>query len=354
MAKPPPTFASLEGLLEHGQRDGFDIRPTLLRVLTDLYLQKPAHPGEDERYYTELALRLLGSTDVTARTAVADRLARYPAAPRAVILRLARDVIDVAGPVLRHSPCLTAADLAEVAAECGAAHAAIVANRLPAAMPSPRATAAEPAPEVAVDAEADADHRDGAQASELTELFFAVGSAERREILINLDYTTPAPFGIAGERGSEIVARLETAALAHNTEAFAREVESAFGIAGTLARRIVGDELGEPIVVITKALRAPRAVVERILLFINPRIGQSVHRVYELATRYDEISTQAALRLVAIWREGHPREEAPTRRDPSGRRPLIESLRLASSGGRRLSAPREARPTRPAVAIAKR
>jgi len=33
-------------------------------VLTDLYLQKPTHPLEGERYYTELALRLINSTDV--------------------------------------------------------------------------------------------------------------------------------------------------------------------------------------------------------------------------------------------------------------------------------------------------
>src|SRR3979490_863670 len=112
MAKPPPTFASLEGLLDHGQRDGFDIRPTLLRVLTDLYLQKPTHPPPDERYYTELA-----------RAAVAERLAPYPAAPRAVILRLARDVIDVAGPILRHSQSLTAADLEAITVDCGTAHA---------------------------------------------------------------------------------------------------------------------------------------------------------------------------------------------------------------------------------------
>ena len=64
MVKPPPTFASLEGLLDHGRRDGFDIRPTLLRVLTDLYLQKAAHPLEDERYYTELTLRLIGSAAI--------------------------------------------------------------------------------------------------------------------------------------------------------------------------------------------------------------------------------------------------------------------------------------------------
>jgi hypothetical protein len=335
MAKPPSTFASLEGLLDHGQRDGFDIRPTLLRVLTDLYLQKPAHPLDDERYYTELALRLIGSTDVPARTAVAERLAPYPAAPRAVVLRLARDVIDVAGPILRHSPCLTPADLALIKAECGDAHAAIIANRLQ----PPAPPAAQPPGEAGTH-----DRRD-AQAAELSELFFSADGAERRHILINLDFAPEASPRVTPMRASEIVGRLETAALAHNVDGFTREVESAFGISNRLARRIVSDELGEPIVVVTKALRAPRAVLERILLFINPRIGQSVQRVYELATRYDEISTEAALRLVAIWQHAEPRLQEAPRPLPVRRRPVPDLARPASGlVARRPVDQREARP----------
>src|SRR5260370_38689611 len=142
MATQPATFARLEGLPDHGQRDGFAIRPALLRVLTDLYLQKPTHPPDDERHYTELALRLINSTDVPARAAAAERLAPYPAAPRAVILRLARDVIDVAGPILRHSPCLTPAGLALILVECRAAHAAIIAMRMRLPQPQTRGRAA--------------------------------------------------------------------------------------------------------------------------------------------------------------------------------------------------------------------
>ena len=33
----------LDGLVDLACRDGVDIRPTLLRVLTDLYVQKPKH-----------------------------------------------------------------------------------------------------------------------------------------------------------------------------------------------------------------------------------------------------------------------------------------------------------------------
>jgi hypothetical protein len=335
MAKPPPTFASLEGLLDHGQRDGFDIRPTLLRVLTDLYLQKPAHPPEDERHYTELALRLINSTDVPARVAVAERLARYPAVPRAVILRLARDVIDVACPVLRHASGLTAGDLDLIKMECGPAHAAIIATRLrpqqqPQAAPPPEIGALDPS---------------GTQAAELSELFFTSGVTERQHILLNLDYAAPASPWMSPTPASEIVRRLETAALAHNVDAFTREVELAFGISSRLARRIVGDELGEPIVVVAKALRAPRAVLERILLFVNPRIGQSVQRVYELATRYDEISAPAALLLVAIWQTAEPREQDLPRQPPVARRAAPEGARPAPPlAARRPFTQREARP----------
>jgi hypothetical protein len=320
MAKPSPTFASLEGLLDHGQRDGFDIRPTLLRVLTDFYLQKPTHPLDDERYYTELALRLISSTDVPARAAVAERLASYPAAPRAVILRLARDVIDVAGPILRHSPCLTAADLELITVDCGSAHAAIIATRLRRQEPQ----AVKPPIEIRKD------DRARTQAAELSELFFSAGSAERQHILMNLEYAYPASPRVTPEKANEIVGRLETSALAHNVEAFTREVEFAFGISSRLARQIVCDELGEPIVVVAKALRAPRAVLERILLFVNPRIGQSVQRVYELATRYDEISTQAAHHLVAIWQDADPRAQDSPRQQPVSRRPVPDGARPAS------------------------
>jgi hypothetical protein len=346
MAKPPPTFASLEGLLDHGQRDGFDIRPTLLRVLTDLYLQKPTHPPDDERYYTELSLRLINSTDVAARAAVAERLARYPAAPRAVILRLARDVIDVAGPILRYAPGLTPADLKLITVECGPAHAAIVAARLrsqpPAGDPPPQSEKSDRSGTQAMDTQAM-----DTQAMELSELFFAAGVTERQYILLNLDFAAPASPRAAPAPAREIVGRLEAAALAHNVDAFTREVELAFAISSALARRIVSDELGEPIVVVAKALRAPRAVLERILLFVNPRIGQSVQRVYELATRYDEISTQAASCLVAIWQAADPRAQDVPRQPPVARRPMPESVRPASP----LAARRPLREPRPRAMV---
>jgi hypothetical protein len=102
MTKSPEAFAELEDLLDLGT--GIDMRTTLLRVLTHLYLQRPTHTPEDEHYYTELALRLIDAADISERAALAARLAPYPSAPRPVIDRLARDVIEVAAPILKDSP----------------------------------------------------------------------------------------------------------------------------------------------------------------------------------------------------------------------------------------------------------
>ena len=240
MMKLPAAFAGFEDICDLGHGDGVDMRPTLLRVLTDLYLQRPTHTTEDERYYTELALRLIEATDVPERAALAARLAPFPSAPRAVIERLARDIIDVARPILERSPCLSAADLAAIAQDRGGAHAEIIAMRPPA----PRSTASATSPAEAARAEA----------CELSELFYAADAAERRLILVNLDYASLAPARPLANIQRADVWRLESAALQHNTETVLREIERMLGVSRAQARRIVEDELGEPIVVAAKAI----------------------------------------------------------------------------------------------------
>ena len=84
---------NLDGLTELANRDGVDIKPTLLRVMTDLYAQKPVHTLEEENHYTELALRLIDQVDAGTRAIVANRLANYPGAPRTIVERLEHDRI---------------------------------------------------------------------------------------------------------------------------------------------------------------------------------------------------------------------------------------------------------------------
>jgi hypothetical protein len=70
-----PAFPRIEGLLDLERRNGVDVRPTLLRVLTDLYVQTRSHTPDEEAQYVELALRLIDSVDEPTRNAVSSRLA---------------------------------------------------------------------------------------------------------------------------------------------------------------------------------------------------------------------------------------------------------------------------------------
>ena len=318
------TPPGLEGLFDL-DRKGVDIRPTLLRVLTDQYLRTPVHSPDEERHYTELAMRLLDETDIATRAAVSVRLAPHACAPRPIMLQLARDVLAVAEPVLLHSPCLTPADCEAIIRERGAVYAAILARR-----GKPPA-----APPVATIQDGGRDDSaatgDDANARELCELFFAAGSSERRLILLNLDYADwpagapPAPLQRAD------IWRLETAALQHHTATVTRELERALGISDRQSRRIVDDEQGEPIVVAAKAMNLPADVLQRMVLFMNPRVGQSVDRVYELSALYREISVEAARRLIAILRAADVGFNRRT--DPRAPYPAAETARRALDAG---------------------
>src|ERR1700704_738091 len=83
-----PLFPGFDGLMTLSRREGVDIRPTLLRVLTDLYVQATAHSAEEERQFIELTSRLIDQVDDTTRAAVRARLSVYPATPPEIMNKL--------------------------------------------------------------------------------------------------------------------------------------------------------------------------------------------------------------------------------------------------------------------------
>ena len=84
----PLLFPGFDGLMTLSRREGVDIRPTLLRVLTDLYVQAPAHSADEERQFIELTSRLIDEVDDATRAAVRARLAIYPRTPVEILERL--------------------------------------------------------------------------------------------------------------------------------------------------------------------------------------------------------------------------------------------------------------------------
>ena len=241
----PSAYPPLDGLVDLACRDGVDIRPTLLRVLTDLYVQKPTHSADEETQFVELALGLIEAADAPTRAAVRASLSVYAAAPVAILRKLAGSASDLGDQ-----------DTSQTKAET----------------------------------------------HDLVDLFFTAGAEERRLILTNLDVAMGTVASRPSPAASEVIRRLEAAALQRNTGEFSRMLERALGIGHGLAERIASDRSGEPIVVAAKALGMQAAVLQRILLFLNPAIGQSVERVYDLARLFDELVPAAAERMVTIWR----------------------------------------------------
>jgi uncharacterized protein (DUF2336 family) len=322
-------------------------------VLTDLYVQKTPHSAEEERHYTELVLGLLDAVDLTTRAGIAQKLAAYPTPPAMVVRKLARDVIQVAEPVLRHCRVLSGSDLLSIIRDCGPRHAAVIATRnqaveLPPAPPRAESVDLDAIFDDALDSPAAPAEVAVPDRAELADMFLASDASARRALLASLSGADAPESAVpAAGPASEIIRNLEAAALERRPQEFARLLEQGLAISSAHARRITEDPLGEPLLVAARALDMPADVLLRVLLFLNPTIGESVQRVFDLARFYERLSAEAAHSVVASMRTGErkPRHQPLHYDDEAVRR------RGAAPAARRFgtSEPRGQLPLRDAV-----
>ncbi len=263
-----------KNLVGLADRPGNDIKARLLLALTALYVERATHTEEEKRQYAELAQRLIDAVDETTREAVAGILRGHPTAP-----------IELSG---RLSPSASpASENPSVAASA----------------PIPTAGAAS-APGAAV---ASADARASA---EWGEAFFVATATERRKLLEliakSCEGRSPAAMQDIARADYD---RLDAAALQGRIGEFIREFERLLDLPRSLCERIVNDPSGEPIVVAAIAVHMPIAVLQRILLLVNPAIGHSVERVFDLTNLAYELDRGAAVRLMSLWRDEARRNE---------------------------------------------
>lgn len=84
---------------------------------------------EEIEEFDQIFNRLVDDAAIDTRAFLSVQFSVAPKAPRTTIRRLARDVIEVARPILVHSPHLEGADLVAVAIDAGLAHMAAIAER---------------------------------------------------------------------------------------------------------------------------------------------------------------------------------------------------------------------------------
>jgi hypothetical protein len=269
-------FPGFDGLMTLSRREGVDIRPTLLRVLTDLYVQARAHSAEESRQFVELTSRLIDQVDDATRAAVRARLAIYPGTP----LEIARKL----GIKPAHSDMRVP---------------------VPAEIPSPTPV---PTPEVRAPSEAQQRMASNlamqpTDAAEISEMFFGAAASERALILHNLPQTPlKASARIPAARAGRAIETLEMAAFASDVESFTIELGETLILPARVAAQVVGDVGGEPLACAMKALDMSSAVFQRVLLFLKPEFGTSVNNVYRLSRLYDRLSERSALIMLAAWR----------------------------------------------------
>src|SRR5215831_7716050 len=228
-----PLFPGFDGLMTLSRREGVDIRPTLLRVLTDLYVQAATHSADERRQFVELTSRLIDQVDDATRAAVRARLAIYPETPGEIAIKL-----GIRPALSEH-------------------HA-----------PLAQAIAAAPSPSQPERQMTDAQVRmasslsmQSTDAAEIHDLFFRASPSERVAILHSLAETPlKASPKIPLARAARAIETLEMAAFAADVENFTLEVGDTLILPARVAAQIVDDASGEPLACAMRALGMPGPV----------------------------------------------------------------------------------------------
>ena len=191
-------------------------------------------------------------------------------------------------------------------------------------------------------------------AAEIHDMFFRASASERALILHNLAETPlRASARIPASRASRAVETLEMAAFATDVENFTLEIGETLILSSRVAAQVVNDTGGEPLACAARALDMPSAVFQRVLLFLKPEIGTSVHHVYRLSRLYDRLSERSALVMLAAWRgstmavtrakyraalyddERHRARAAPSQTRPAVQPGTAPAIRTGTDGSKR-------------------
>ncbi len=117
-------------LMDLAHEKSSERRRELLREITDLFFEPDhAHTKETSNHFNDILTSVTQEMGVEFRKEMANRFAKKDNAPSGFIRHLARDDIDVAEPVLRHSPVLSDLDLTDIVADRNQDHIRAISSR---------------------------------------------------------------------------------------------------------------------------------------------------------------------------------------------------------------------------------
>lgn len=317
-------LSGLEGLVALGKEGGLNMKPILLRVVTDQFVAKSHHPVSDIRQYEELALQLIPQADVASAVAVAKRLGSHPDAPASVIDKLIDTAPESAAAIFATDAPVDSIKLIE-RAEWGSLDEAIaIAGRDNLDADTAGALARRQESEVlcalAANKTAPLDAHSisfllqrGRTDRELgrvllsrtdlpidkSALFLLANAEQRADMLAGADQSdTALGDGGRGSAQRDLDALADLAA-AQKWGLFAIELAMRLGCDPCGVQAIIRDKSVDPLAVALAALGMQPADAARIFLSSEPDISHSVDRIRSLTRIASNLSVNAARRLLS-------------------------------------------------------
>ena len=299
----------------------------LLRATTELFVLDVIHDRDELQRYEELATHFLPKTSIEDRLFVAERLAICADAPLLIVRMLARDVIQVAAPIIRHSSVLGPVDLLAVIAATGVEHHRLIARRtalsddviralrltgdseVRARLDNSGTLPARPT-EIAIDTSAASRMTGLYQSNRLDPWrFLSLDRPSRLRLIAEVaSRPPPAPYSANAVKldrafrsilsAAQIVGYARSGQIAKIITAMA----DGLGLAPDLIAAGVNDKSGELFAVMLKALRLDDVQAQQVFLLASPS-GREVQSFFPLSDLYSGMEPEVAETLIGAWRD---------------------------------------------------
>ena len=302
----------------------------LLRATTELFAQDLTHDEDEVRRYEELAIHFLPKVPVEVRATVSERLAICADAPRAVVRALARDVFQVAAPVIRRSPVLDSFDLLSVIAATDVEHHRLVARRSDLGDDVKRALrltgdaevigyldhgpSMRAAPVDEADEESQAGRAPEAPAPQPRRnrfdvfQFLALDRATRLKVIADIAMRPPVPRPAASGQSAErafqsILSAAQIVGYARNgqTGELIAAIADGLELNPDAVAACVHDHSGEGLAIMLKALRLDEIQAQQVFLTASP-VGRDVQAFFPLTDLFAGMEYATAETLCEAWR----------------------------------------------------
>lgn len=373
MSAPTGNVSRLKQLIEVAREGTTEKRADLLREITDVFMTAPdRYTSTEMQHFDVILTKVAESVEIALRVEIAEKLADTPNAPKNLVRQLALDEISVAQPILERSPALSEEDLIRVIRQRTQDHMKAITRRreVPETVSAELVERGDKEVLVALaenrgarftgdtmtklveysrtlnDLQAPLTERYDLPANLLTQMYFFVSSALKREILKRSDLLDPALIDEAIEGNRAKILR-QAVDGAHTEVAVARKfVEEkiragllnetllkelvdqrrstefllAFahyiGVDTSTTQRVLQDKSFESLALACRAAGLERSTFAKVVFSLQ-RGDAEQQKALRILDLYLKVPAEAAERVMRFWRvrtEGAASAEATQRK----------------------------------------